>query len=156
MTPGLYFWTAALMNLALVCATAILGVRCARRGEIARHRQAMKAASWLVVAFLLSYGLKIVVIGREDMSVWSTFDVWLLRVHELFVVSMLVAGSAAWIQSRKLVGTRIVTRDPKDPEPDPKAVRWHRRAGWSAILTAIVGFALAIGVLAGMYRRAIA
>ena len=156
MNPGLYFWTAALVNLAIVCATAILGVRCARRGEIARHRQAMTIASWLVVAFLLSYGLKILVIGREDMSVWSSFDVWLLRVHELFVVSMLVAGSAAWIQSRKLVGTRIVTRDPKDPEPDPKALRWHRRAGWSALLAAILGFVLAIGVLAGMFQRALA
>lgn len=156
MNPGLYFWTAALVNLAIVCATAILGVRCARRGEIARHRQAMKVASWLVVAFLLSYVLKVLVIGREDMSVWSSFDVWLLRFHELFVISMLVAGSAAWIQSRKLVGTRIVTRDPKDPEPDPKALRWHRRAGWSALLAAVIGFALAIGVLAGMFQRSLA
>ncbi len=155
MNPGLYFWTAALVNLAIVCATAILGVRCARRGEIARHRQAMKIASWLVVAFLLSYVLKVLVIGREDMSVWSSFDVWVLRFHELFVISMLGAGSAAWIQSRKLVGTRIVTRDPKDPEPDPKALRWHRRAGWSALLGALLGFALAIGVLAGMFQRAL-
>ena len=156
MNPGLYFWTAALVDLAIVCATAILGVRCARRGEIARHRQAMKIASWLVVAFLLSYVLKVLVIGREDMSVWSSFDVWVLRFHELFVISMLVAGSAAWIQSRKLVGTRIVTRDPKDPEPDPRALRWHRRAGWSALLAALFGFALAIGVLAGMFQRALA
>jgi thiosulfate reductase cytochrome b subunit len=156
MNPGLYFWTAALVNLAIVCATAILGVRCARRGEIARHRQAMKIASWLVVAFLLSYVLKVLVIGREDMSVWSSFDVWVLRFHELFVMSMLAAGSAAWIQSRKLVGTRIVTRDPKDPEPDPKALRWHRRAGWGALLAALLGFALAIGVLAGMFQRALA
>ncbi len=156
MNPGLYFWTAALVNLAIVCATAILGVRCARRGEIARHRQSMKIASWLVVAFLLSYVLKVLVIGREDMSVWSSFDVWVLRFHELFVISMLAAGSAAWIQSRKLVGTRIVTRDAKDPEPDPKVLRWHRRAGWSALLAAVLGFALAIGVLAGMFQRALA
>lgn len=155
MTPGLYFWTAALVNLALVCAMAILGVRCIHRGEVARHRQAMKAASWLVVAFLLSYGMKILVVGRENMSVWSSFDVWLLRVHELFVVSMLVAGSAAWIQARKLEGTRIVTRDPKDPEADPNSLRWHRRTGWTAVVAAIVGFTLAIGVLAGMYRRAL-
>ena len=91
------------MNLAIVCAVALLGVRCAHRGEIARHRRAMKIASWLVVAFLLSYVLKVVLIGREDMASWSSLDLWVLRCHELCVVSMLIAGSAAWLQSRKLV-----------------------------------------------------
>jgi uncharacterized membrane protein YozB (DUF420 family) len=154
MNPALLFWTVAFVNLGIVCATAILGVRCARRGEIARHRRAMKLASWLVAAFLLAYLLKVAAIGREDMSVWSSFDLWVLRFHELFVVAMLIAGATAWIQARKLVGTRVVTRDLGDPEPDPKVLRRHRRAGWSALLAAILGLALAAGVLAGMYQRA--
>ncbi len=154
MNPGLFFWSAALMDLAVVCALALLGVRCAHRGEIARHRRAMKIASWLVVAFLLSYVLKVVLIGREDMSSWSSLDLWVLRCHELCVMVMLIAGSAAWIQSRKLAGTRIVTRDARDPEPDPKVLRGHKRAGWAAVLSALAGFAFAIGVLAGMYSRA--
>jgi hypothetical protein len=154
MNPGLFFWSAALVNLAVVCALALLGVRCAHRGEIARHRRAMKIASWLVVAFLLSYVLKVVLIGREDMASWSRLDLWVLRCHELFVVIMLIAGSAAWIQSRKLVGTRIVSRDARDPEADPKVLRGHKRAGWAAVLSALAGFVLAIGVLAGMYSRA--
>jgi uncharacterized membrane protein YozB (DUF420 family) len=154
MNPALLFWTTALVNLGTVCGMAILGIRCARRGEIARHRQAMKIASWLVVAFLLSYVLKVMLIGREDMSSWSSVDLWVLRIHELFVMGMLVAGATAWMQSRRLVGTRIVTRDAKDPEPDPKSLRRHKRAGWTAVLAAIGGFAFAVGVLAGMYSRA--
>ena len=155
MNPGLLFWTAALVNLAIVCAMALLGVRCARRGEIARHRRAMKIASWLVVAFLLSYVLKVVLIGREDMSSWSSVDLWVLRIHELFVMTMLVAGAFAWFQSRSLVGTRIVSRDAKNPEPDPNVLRRHKRAGRAAVLSAIGGFVFAVGVLAGMYARAL-
>jgi hypothetical protein len=67
---------------------------------------------------------------------------------------MLIAGSAAWIQSRKLAGTRVVTRDARDPEPDAKVLRGHKRAGWAAVVSALAGFVLAIGVLAGMYSRA--
>lgn len=154
MNPGLVFWTTALANLGIVCAMAILGVRCARRGEIARHRRAMKLASWLVVAFLLSYVLKVVLIGREDMALWSSFDLWILRCHELFVVVMLIAGGIAWRLSRRLVATRSVTRDARDPEADPNVLRAHKRAGWTAVLSALAGFALAAVVLAGMFARA--
>ncbi|MEZ4282985.1 MAG: DUF420 domain-containing protein [Myxococcota bacterium] len=154
MNPGLVYWTAALVNLGIVCAMAVFGVRCVRRGEIARHRQAMKLASWLVVAFLLSYVLKVVMIGREDMSRWSTAELWVLRVHELFVLVMLIAGGIAWLQSRRLVATRSVTRDPRDPEAEPDVLRRHKRAGWTAVLSAIAGFALAGVVLGGMYARA--
>jgi len=154
MNPGLFFWSAAFVNLGVICALALLGVRCARRGEIARHRRAMTIASWLVVAFLLSYVLKVVLIGREDMSGWSSLDLWVLRGHELCVALMLIAGSTAWIRSRKLAGTRVVTRDVRDPEPPPQVLRGHKRAGWAAVLSALAGFMLAIGVLAGMYTRA--
>lgn len=153
MHPSLLFWTAALLNLAIVCAAALLGVRCARRGEIARHRQAMKVAGALVVAFLVAYGLKVWLIGREDMSLWTRFDLWILRLHETFVLLMLVAGATAFRQSRRLVGTRAVTRDAKDPDADPHALRLHRRAGRVAVVSALLGFLLAVGVLLGMYRR---
>ena len=45
MDSGLLFWTAALANLAVICLCGIVGVRCVRRGEIARHLRAMKIAS---------------------------------------------------------------------------------------------------------------
>ena len=153
MDPKLLFWTAALVNLAVLCGFALSGVRSVRRGEIARHRRAMKIASLLIVAFLGAYVLKVIVLGREDQSVWTSLDVWVLRIHELFVMLMIGAGSVAWLQVRKLVDTRLVTHDPNDPMPDPKVVRTHRLAGRSAVISALLAFLFAIGVLVGMFAR---
>jgi uncharacterized membrane protein YozB (DUF420 family) len=154
MDPKLFFWTLALADLGVVNAVAILGIRYARSGEIARHKRAMKIASLLVVGFLGSYVLKLQFLGCEDMSIWTTFDVWVLRIHELFVLQMLIGGSIAWTQARKLLGTQLVTRDTNDPLPDAQVVRVHRLAGRTAVVGAILAFLMAIGVLAGMYGRA--
>lgn len=153
MDPKLLFWIAALLNLAAVCVVAIMGVRCARRGEIARHRRAMKISAILVFAFLGAYVLKVMLLGREDQSVWTFFDVWVLRIHELFVMVMIIAGGFAWFQARKLEGTRLVTHDPADPEADPKVAYRHRIAGRTAVINAVLGFLMAIFVLAGMFAR---
>lgn len=155
MTHHLLYWTAALINLAVICGLALLGARCARRSEIARHRRLVKIASLLVLAFLASYVAKLGLLGREDRSGWTLFDLWLLRAHELFVLQMVVAGSVAWWQGRKLIPTRLVTLDPKDPEPDTAVARTHRIAGRLAVVGSLLGFVLAIGVLAGMYARAL-
>jgi uncharacterized membrane protein YozB (DUF420 family) len=154
MDPKLFFWTLALADLGVLCAVALLGIRYARSGEIARHKRAMKIASLLVVGFLGSYVLKLQFLGREDMSLWTPLDVWVLRIHELFVLQMLIGGSIAWIQARKLLGTQLVTRDTNDPLPDAQVVRVHRLAGRTAVVGAILAFLMAIGVLAGMYGRA--
>ncbi len=154
MDPKLIYWTAALANLGVLCVVALVGVRCARRGEIARHRRAMKLSTALVVAFLLSYVVKLLLLGREEMDLWATRDVWVLRVHEVFVLVMLLAGAAAWAFGRRLRGTRLVTRDPSDPAPDGGGLRLHRLAGRSAVAGALLGFAMAVGVLIGMYARA--
>lgn len=155
MDPKLIFWTFALADLGVLCGTALLGVRYARRGEIARHRRAMKIASLLIVVFIGSYLLKLQFLGREDLSVWSGLDVWVLRIHEVFVLLMLIGGSIAWIQSRKLVNTRLVTHDPSDPAPDARTVRIHRLAGRTAVISSACAFLLAIGILVGMYGRAL-
>ena len=156
MDPKLLYWTAALVNLAVLCAYAVQGVRHVRRGEVARHRRNMTIASYLVLAFLGSYVLKLLFLGREDMAIWSTLDVWILRIHEVFVLLMVGAGILAWWQARKLLPTRLVTRDPADPAPDPRAAKIHRVAGRTAVVGALLGFLLAIGVLLGMYVRAYA
>jgi uncharacterized membrane protein YozB (DUF420 family) len=155
VTPHLLYWTAALVNLAVICGLALLGARCARRSEIARHRRLVKIASLLVLAFLVSYVVKLAVLGREDRSGWTLLDLWLLRVHELFVLQMVVAGSVAWWRARQLIPTRLVTLDPKDPEPEASVARVHRLAGRVAVAGALLAFVLAIGVLAGMYARAL-
>lgn len=154
MDPKLLYWTAALINLGVLCGFALFGWRHARRGEIARHQRAMKVATLLVLAFLVSYALKLQVLGREDMHLWSALDVWILRIHELFVLQMVLAGGVAWSRGRKLLPTRLVTHDPKDPLPDPRLVHVHRLAGRAAVIGALLGFLSAIGVLIGMYVRA--
>jgi len=153
MDPKLIFWTLALADLGALCTFAIFGVRFARRGEIARHKRAMKIATALVFTFLGAYMLKLRWLGREDMSVWSEVDVWILRIHEVFVLQMIVAGAIAWSQVRKLRSTRLVTHDPADPLPDTQTVRLHRLAGRTAVVGAVLAFLMAIGILVGMYGR---
>ena len=153
MDAKLLFWTAALVNLGVLVGFALYGVRFARRGEIARHKRAMKVASWMILAFLAAYVLKVQFLGREDQSVWSTLDVWVLRIHELFVVFMLIAGAVAWRQGKKLQATRLVTHDPADPAPDARVLRTHRLAGRTAVVSSVLAFVMAIGVLAGMIVR---
>lgn len=111
MDPKLLFWTAALLDLAMLVGFALVGVRYARRGEIARHQRAMRIATLLVLGFLGAYLAKVFVLGREDQAAWSTLDVWVLRIHELFVLVMLVAGGVAWTQGRRLRETRLVSHD---------------------------------------------
>jgi uncharacterized membrane protein YozB (DUF420 family) len=155
MDPKLFFWTAAIVDLGAVCLIAILGVRYARRGEIARHKRSMKIASLLVVAFLASYLLKSQFLGREDMSAWTPLDLWVLRIHELFVMQMLIGGVLAWIHGRKLLKTRLVTHDPEDPVPDPKTLQIHRIAGRTGVIGSVLAFLMALGILAGMFVRAL-
>ena len=69
------------------------------------------------------------------------------------VMIMLIAGAMTWFQARKLLGTRLVTHDPADPEPDPQVARRHRIAGRTAVINAVLGFLMAILVLAGMFAR---
>ena len=153
MDAKLLFWTAALVNLGVLCGFAFAGIRYVRRGEVARHRRAMKIATALLFAFLAAYVLKVVFLGREDQSLWTSLDVWVLRVHELFVMWMIGGGAVAWWQSRKLGASRVVTHDPEDPLPDASVVRAHRLAGRSAVIGSLLAFVLAVGVLIGMFAR---
>ncbi len=151
MDPKLLFWTLALADLGMLCAFAIMGVRHARRGEIARHKRAMKIATLLIVGFLGAYIVKLSLLGREDLSVWSELDVWILRIHEFFLLQMFVAGGIAWSQARRLASTRLVTHDPNDPVPNPRTLRLHRGLGRIAVVGALFAFLMAIRVLVGMY-----
>jgi hypothetical protein len=97
----LYFWSLAFLLMAGMIACAGRGVLHARRGRLAAHRRAMLAAAGLLIAFLLSYVAKVVLLGREDLALWSPGEVALLRVHETFVALMLVCGATArWLARR--------------------------------------------------------
>jgi len=154
MDPKVVYWTCALLNMAGVVALALAGVRARRRGDIERHRRCMLAAAALVLLFLLSYPVKLVWLGREEMAQWSSGAVLILRIHETFIFLMLVAGGLAGWRARQLRRTRNATRDPGDPPAPAGVARWHRRAGWTAVVSALLAFLAAAAVLAGMYQRA--
>lgn len=154
MDAHLLYWSFALLNMTAIVGLAVQGVRCARRRELARHARAMRGAGLLVALFLASYVVKLAVLGREDRGSWSPGAVGLLRFHELCVLVMLVAGSAALALGRTLRRSRAFSGAASDPEAPPALVRRHHLAGRAAVAGALLGAATAVLVLAGMYSRA--
>ena len=114
----------------------------------------MIIAAALVLLFLVAYVAKVMLLGREDLAVWSPYQRWILWFHEACVFSMLIAGATAGQRALRLRRTRNATGDPGDPPAAPRLVSWHRRAGWTAVVAAGLGFVSAVLVLVGMYERA--
>ena len=154
MSGKVAFWTWALANMVVIVALALAGIRARQQGDVPRHRRLMLAAAALIGFFLGAYVLKLVFLGREDMASWSTLHVWVLRVHELCVLTMLLAGGLALRRGSALRTTRNATRDPNDPPAEPAQARGHRGAGKLAVGAAVLGLLTAAVVLAGMYERA--
>jgi uncharacterized membrane protein YozB (DUF420 family) len=154
MDPRLAYWTFALLDLCAVVAFAFAGVRAVRRGDVPLHRRRMLISCSLVGLFVLSYAVKLAVIGREHLATWGSTSIWVLRTHELFVLTMVGAGVIAGTRALRLRRTRNATRRPEDPVAPPGLVRWHRGAGRTAVTAAAFAFLLAVLILAGMYRRA--
>ena len=153
MEAKLAFWSAALINMLFIVALSATGIVSVRRGNVARHRRCMKTAACLVAAFLTSYGIKLMLLGREDLGSWSAGAVWNLRAHETCVLAMVLGGAVALTRARRMRLTRNVSLNPSHPAAPGSVVRWHRRAGWTATIGAVLGFATAAVVLAGMFER---
>ncbi len=148
------FWTVALFDLAAVAVLAASGVRHRRRGDVKRHARKMISAASLVLLFLVAYVAKVMLLGKEDLAVWSPLQRWTLWFHEACVFTMLIAGATAGQRALRLRRTRNATRDPGDPPAPSRLASWHRRAGWAAVAAAGLGFVSAVLVLVGMYERA--
>jgi uncharacterized membrane protein YozB (DUF420 family) len=130
---------------------AVLGVRRIQRAEIAGHARLMKTAALLVLLFVLSYALKLRLLGREALELWEPRFVNVLRFHEACVATMVLAGSRALY----LATTRRLA-DPPTPssvEARARSARSHRRAGWTALISSALGAVTAGYVLYGMYAR---
>ncbi len=146
MDPKLLYWTGALINMWAVAALALAGVARIRARDVAGHHRRMLGAAALVLLFVLSYAVKLAQLGREDLPSWEPWAVTLLRIHELFVFIMLLAGGRAGLLARKLRHVKL----PDGQGGDPLRVA-HRRAGKLAIGAALFGALTASGVLTGMY-----
>ena len=154
MDAKLLYWTGALVNLGVVVLLAADGVRRIRRGEVRAHRRRMLAAGALVGLFLGSYLVKVAALGKEDRSAWSGLDYGVLYVHESCIAVMLLCGAYAGFRAFRF--RRALP--PGDLPPAARRAadrRGHRRAGWGAVVGAVLAFVTAAGVLVGMYGRAI-
>lgn len=154
MDAKILYWTGALLNMGVIVGLAAWGIRARRQGDVRRHRLLMLSGIGLVFAFIGSYVLKLVFLGREDLALWSALDLWTLRIHELCVMTMVIAGGVAAWRGTRLARTRNATRLPEDPPAAPKLSSGHRAAGWTAVVAVVLGFLTAGMVLAGMYQRA--
>jgi len=154
MDARLWFWTGALGLMAGVVCVAIAGVRRRRRGDVPGHRRAMLSAAALVALFLAAYVLKVVLLGHERIAEWSEGDRLVLRIHETCIAVMLAAGAVAGLRAWRLRRTRNATLDPADPPAPAALARWHRRAGWTAVVAAAAGWLTALLILIGMYQHA--
>jgi len=152
MDPKLLFWTGALVNLGVILVCVGQGVRAIRRRDVRRHRRRMLTAASLVGVFLAAYAVKVLALGREDRSLWTRIDYGVLYVHELCIAAMLVGGAIAGFRAwrfRARLGPSLEL--PAEPLPGRLT---HRRAGWLALVAALLAFVTAAGVLAGMFARA--
>ena len=154
MDPKLAYWTAALLNMFVVVASAFAGVRLARRGEYAAHRRRMLLSAWLVAAFLASYLVKIATLGPEPLDAWEPLYRGVLWTHEACVAAMVLAGATALVQARRLDLPRGPDSRPLAPERLARGTRIHRAAGRTAVAASLAGLLTAAWVLLGMYRRA--
>ena len=150
LDPKVVYWTLALANMlaAIACATA--AVRRVRRGDVAGHARLMKTAGLLVGLFLVSYGVKVFALGREQLELWEPRFVHVLRFHELGIAAMVGAGGLAFG-----IGTRRRLVDPaaRRAAAQGSTLRTHRRAGWTALVSSGLAAAGAAYVLYGMYAR---
>jgi uncharacterized membrane protein YozB (DUF420 family) len=151
LDPKVVYWTGALVNMVAALGIAAFGVSRIRRAETPRHARAMKIAVTLVLLFVLSYAVKLRVLGREALELWEPRFVHVLRFHETCIAVMVLAGGMALYlaTTRRLADT---------PAPDQLAqrarvARIHRACGWTALVACGLGVVSAGYVLYGMYLR---
>lgn len=152
MDARLVYWTWALLNMLLAVGCALAGVRRIRRGEVERHRRLMLGAGGFVGLFIVSYVLKVPLLGREALLSWSDGSILMLRLHETCVLAMLLGGGYAGALAFRLRGARIGSAPLEAREARRRLV--HRCAGWTAVVSSILGAIFALFVLQGMYQRA--
>jgi hypothetical protein len=148
MDPRILYWGGALALMLFAVACAWRGVRRIRAGDREAHRRCMSLSLTLVLSFLLSYPVKLALIGPEDLAQWSRGSRLWLQAHESFVAVMLIGGLAARLAARRLRGAT-----PRRREHGPIG-RLHRMAGWTAVGGATLALATAAFVFQGMLSRA--
>ena len=146
MNYNLAFWLYAYVLMMVVVYVAFKGVGHIKRGEQEAHMKKMVFACNILIFFVVSYVVKILVLGREDKVGWQTMDLVVLYVHETCIFIMLLAGTYARIQAARF-------KDRPVSEIPAAARKKHARSGKVAITAATLALFTASFVLYGMWRR---
>jgi uncharacterized membrane protein YozB (DUF420 family) len=151
MDPKVAYWTGALLNMVAAFGVAAFGASRIRRAEVPRHARSMKIAVTLVLLFVVSYAVKLRVLGREALELWEPRFIQVLRFHETCIAVMLLAGGTALY----LATTRRLAEIPAPERLAQRAriARIHRACGWTALVACGLGAVSAGYVLYGMYAR---
>ncbi|HTO07891.1 MAG TPA: DUF420 domain-containing protein [Myxococcota bacterium] len=151
LDPKVAYWTGAFVNMVAALAIAAFGASRIRRAEIPSHARSMKIAVTLVVLFVVSYAVKLRVLGREALELWEPRFVHVLRFHETCIAVMVLAGGTALY----LATTRRLADTPAPERMAERAriARIHRACGWTALVACGLGALSAGYVLYGMYAR---
>ena len=147
MTANLMYWLFAYVLTLVAFLIGLNGVSHIRRGDWQAHRKRMVASCNLILFFVASYVVKVLVLGREDKSDWSTFYLVVLYIHESFIACMLIFGVLARIRAAKL---QLKTPDGSDAIVRKK----HGNAGKMCLLFCALGILTATVVVFGMFERA--
>jgi uncharacterized membrane protein YozB (DUF420 family) len=151
MDPKLLFWTGALANMWLIVAIACSGIAKVRSGDEVAHQRRMLTAASLVVLFVVAYAIKLIFLGREDLDQWQSWSVTLLRVHEFFVLCMIVGGVCAGYFIRKV--RQLEVHSPEEISIQVSRVA-HAKAGKFTFLSVLGAAITATGVWVSMVLRA--
>jgi len=147
MTANLAYWLFAYVLMSVTLVIAFRGVVHARARRFEAHMKAMVLACNILLFFVLTYVLKVFVLGREDKTDWTMLDLVILRVHESFIAIMLITGTRARLLARKLKG-----RLDNPLEADRAIRRSHALAGKIALGAAVCALGTATGVLWVLFR----
>lgn len=142
------YWAFAWALLAAATVSGGLGWRAIRKEQLARHVTLMNRAITLVVLFLVSYPIKLLILGREELDTWSDAARLILRSHETAVAAMLIAGGIA-----RWLARRFGDRGQEVSAASARDRNRHRRFGRVALVMSLVGLGTAAAVLAGMISR---
>lgn len=155
--PKVLYWTGAWLNMAVIVTLARIAIGRVRRGEVLGHRHLMLVVCTLVVAFLVSYAIKLGVLGREELETWHLAYVLVLRFHEACIAAMVLGGATALHLAHQL---RLrIRRDGSEgtypPDQIPRRLQLHQRAGKTAFWSCVLGLLSSGVVLFGMWQRAL-
>lgn len=148
MNPNFIYWCFAYAWMSLVVVIGVLAVRQVRAGDLAGHMRKMILVCNMLLFFVVTYVVKVLVLGRELKEGWEMIDFIILYTHEAFIAIMLVTGTWA-----RLLGNKVRARLDNPTDADMAMRRRHKKLGQMAFLSAFAALVTATGVMWTLYRH---